>query len=159
MTPAQLAARLNGIEYPTYIPNDLLAEAKASGLVIVWGASDDLMEFYGAISGEIGADHESKTLLDAEGLLPDWNYLLENNSFKGTFRDYFRRESNARTIKAFWGRNGYSWSYETDIPHATFDVMEDGSKYCRGIVFLLADLKAAVEESAALASSAAGEKT
>jgi hypothetical protein len=39
-----------------------------------------------------------------------------------------------------WGKDDTSWSYETDIPHATFDVLEDGEVYCRGIVFALADL-------------------
>ncbi len=29
---------------------------------------------------------------------------------------------------------GPCWTYETDIPHATFDIMEDGEKYCRGTV-------------------------
>ena len=33
-----------------------------------------------------------------------------------------------------------SWSYLTDIPHKTFDIMEDGEIYCRGIVFSLDDL-------------------
>ena len=49
MTAAKLAEQLNGIEYPASISRDLEAQAKAAGLVIVFGASDDLMEFRGAI--------------------------------------------------------------------------------------------------------------
>jgi hypothetical protein len=40
-----------------------------------------------------------------------------------------------KTIEAIWGKDGYSWTYKTDIPHATFDIFEDGEKFCRGIVF------------------------
>jgi len=143
LTKEELAARLNGIEYPTDIPKELLADAKASGLVIVYGASDDLMEFDGAMTDEVGAFDESEMSLDAEGLIDEWDVLFEGRPNKNRFRRYFEREPKARTIKAFWGRDGYSWTYETDIPHATFDMMEDGEKYCRGIVFALADLKVA----------------
>lgn len=34
---------------------------------------------------------------------------------------------------------GYSWIYQTDIPHATFEIVEGDDPYCRGIVFALAD--------------------
>ncbi len=30
--------------------------------------------------------------------------------------------------------------YNTNIPHVTFDVMENNDKYCKGIVFKLSDL-------------------
>jgi hypothetical protein len=46
----------------------------------------------------------------------------------------------ARKIEAVWAEDGYSWTYRTDIPHATFEITEDGEPYCRGIVFALADL-------------------
>ena len=43
---------------------------------------------------------------------------------------------------AFVNASVPAWTYMTDIPHATFDVMDDGELYCRGIVFALADLTA-----------------
>lgn len=49
MQANELAARLDGAEYPLRPSRELLAEAKAAGLVIVYGASDDLMEFDGAM--------------------------------------------------------------------------------------------------------------
>jgi hypothetical protein len=42
-----------------------------------------------------------------------------------------------------WAEEGdYSWTYATEIPHATFEVIEDDGPYCRGIVFALADVPA-----------------
>lgn len=137
MTKEKLAAELNSIEYPCCIPQHLKNAAKGHGLVIVYGASDDLMEIDGAIDDEIGACDETTIQIDAIGILPDWGDGIEDEA---TAEHYFKRKPNARTIKAKLDRDGYSWIYETDIPHATFEIMEDGEKYCRGIVFSLADL-------------------
>ena len=35
---------------------------------------------------------------------------------------------------------GCWWSYETDIPHETFNIYEDGEVWCVGIVFSVEDL-------------------
>ena len=43
MNAKELAEKLTGMEYPVRIPESLVAEAKANRLVIVYGASDDLM--------------------------------------------------------------------------------------------------------------------
>ena len=42
-----------------------------------------------------------------------------------------------------WSPEGeeLAWVYKTDIPHATFLIHDDDEKYCRGIVFRLADAK------------------
>ena len=133
----ELAAELNGIEYPCCIPQHLKNAAKEQNLVIVYGASDDLMKLEGAIDDEIGACNGTKVMVDAFGVLPDWGEGIEDEA---TAEDYFKRKPGAREIKEIWGRDGYSWMYETDIPHATFEILEDGEKYCRGIVFALADL-------------------
>lgn len=33
------------------------------------------------------------------------------------------------------------WTYETDIPHETFVIYNDGEPYCRGIVFSVDDVR------------------
>ena len=53
ITAKELAEKLNGIAYGDSF-DDVKQEAKESGLVIVYGASDDLMEFDGAIYDEGG---------------------------------------------------------------------------------------------------------
>ncbi len=134
MTRDELAERLTGSEYPFDPPADLQRLAKDAGLVIVFGASDDLMEFRGAIYDEIGAREGTVAYLNSAGLLT--SECEDDNC------PYFkRRKEQAATIKAIWDAEGYSWIYETAIPHATFEVVEDGEKYCRGIVFALGDVQ------------------
>lgn len=140
MTPEQIAEQLNGIEYPDDIPEDVARAAKTHGIVIVFGASDDLMEFRGAIYDEVGCYDGGTTLLDAKGPLPHWEQAQESEK---DAREYFERKPKARSIEALWSPaepEGATWAYRTDIPHVTFDVMEDGAIWCRGLVFSLAKL-------------------
>lgn len=143
MTPQELADRLNGRDYGSEMTRAEEAEAKDAGIVVVFGASDDLMEFRGAIDDEMGAWGGAEVWVDVEGLVPNFENACDepDHSKKDALREYFRREKGGVTIEAHWNRDGYSWTYSTDIPHATFDIMEDGEKYCRGIVFRLEDAK------------------
>jgi hypothetical protein len=141
MNAKGIASMLNGAQYPLRIPTDIVKGAKEAGLVIVYGASDDLMEFEGAISDEIGANDGTTAYVDSKGLLPDRDSIQDDEVLK----DYFAREPHAKAIEALWCQEGeYSFTYRTNIPHETFDVLEDGCPpYCRGIVFALADVPAA----------------
>ena len=105
----KLANFLDGTEYPLYIAKETTDRAGELGIVIVYGGSDDLMEFEGAWYGELGA-------------------------YGGTTAT----SSLGRTIEALWCANGHDgpdWSYKTDILHETFKITEDGHIYCEGIVF------------------------
>jgi hypothetical protein len=138
MTPKEIAAALTGSEYPLKIAKDIKAAAKAAGIVIVYGASDDLMEFDGAISDEAGVWEEGTTVrVDAAGLIPDFDQIDKDD--KEELRGYFKREGGGKEIEALWSEDGYLWTYKTDLPHETFEIVEEGQPYCRGIVFLLAD--------------------
>lgn len=136
-----IAQKLHGLTYPLRIPKDVQEEAKAAGMVIVYGASDDLMEFDGAISDEIGACDGTTAMVDAKGPLPDWDSVKDEGEEAAA--DYMARKPHVREIHAIWCPKDMpdtSWAYETTIPHAVFDIMEDGVIYCRGIVFALAEL-------------------
>lgn len=140
MTPKELAEKLNGSEYPLRIPRELAEQAKAAGLVVVYGASDDLMEFRGEINEEVDCYNGGTVLVDAEGLLPDYDSIDKRD--KDDMRAYFRREPETMPIEAVWDDgSGYSWTYKTDIPHETFEIVEDAEPYCRGIVFSMGALK------------------
>jgi hypothetical protein len=143
MSKEQLAAELNGIQYPAHrsITKDQIASAKDAGLVIVFGASDDLMEFEGAIRDEFGCYGGGTAWLDSKGLL-DRDQIDDGDD--EAIADFVERRKTASSIKAIWDKDGFSWIYETDIPHSTFDVWEGEDGYCRGIVFALADLKSEV---------------
>lgn len=106
MTKEQMAALLNGREIGQEITKDEEHIAKESGLLVVFGASDDLMEFRG-------------------------KYRQEFDCYDGGKFPF---------IEAIWGRDDISWQYETELPHATFDIMEDGEVYCRGIVIDMGDI-------------------
>ena len=138
MTKEELAKKLNDIQYPVRIDTETIEQARLNGLVIVYGASDDLMEFEGAVSDEVGCYDGGEALIDREGLLPDRESIEEDDELK----DFFERKDNARLIEALWCKEeGYSWTYKTIIPHATFDVKEDDETYCRGMVFVLDDVE------------------
>ncbi|GHU35490.1 hypothetical protein FACS1894105_04320 [Clostridia bacterium] len=120
----QVAEALNGVEYgdEDTIIAPITKELIQQGIVILFGASDDRIKFDGAIWDEIDACG-GKTV------------YVEN-------KDLFTKAKSAYKIKAIWDSGeDYSWTFETKIPHETFDILEDGKKYCRGIIFCLDDLE------------------
>lgn len=135
-TKETLAALLNGREYGDEITAKEEAEAKASGLVVVFGTSDDLMELRGCIDDEAGSYNTTTHLLDAKGVLPDWDQISDDG--ESAVAKWLKRKPLCKTIKSTLGKAG--WVFETDIPHATFDVLEDAELYGKGIVFSIADL-------------------
>lgn len=132
MNAKELAAQLDGTQYPVRISKELATAAKAAGLVIVYGASDDLMEFEGMIRDELGAYEGTTAYITPAG-------LLQNECDNDECPHFEKLKEAAATIEALWDSDGYSWAYKTAIPHETFEIVEDGEKYCRGIVFTLAD--------------------
>ena len=139
MTKEELAKMLDRSQYPFKVTKAFKERAKSANLVIVYGASDDLMEFRGAIDEELSAcDGTTALLSPVSGLL-----------LKSECNDdcpYFKAlASNAIELRQVWCPESInaSWGYETKIPHATFDILEDDDLYCRGIVFNLSDVKEA----------------
>ena len=127
MKAKELANRLNGMQYGAGF-GDVSEEAKKSGLVIVTGASDDLMEFNGAICDEGGCFDGGRVYFDASGVDQEG-------------------EKRANWIDARWyngmNRDGLpaTWTYTTEIPCERFDVFEGDDLYCEGLVFSVEDLK------------------
>lgn len=133
ITRDEAAAKLDGNQYREEGSREFFKELKEAGLVAVFGASDDLMEFRGAIYDEIGAYNGGTAYLTNEG-------LLQSKCEEGEDCPYFKQLlGKASTITAIWDRDGFSFQYETEIPHSTFVIMEDDDTYCKGIVFALAD--------------------
>ena len=135
-TKEQWAELLNGREYRSEITKQEEAEAKAEGIVIVYGASDDLVEFAGAINDEMSEGHE--LAFNKEGkFMPqiddETQNFLEENDLMSVLA--------ARHTNRLTGNYDGVWRFTTEIPHATFNVMEDGEIATVGIVFNLSDLK------------------
>lgn len=132
----EVARIMDGVEMgdeDRRIPKD----AKEKGIVVVYGHSDDCIEFRGAIYDE--------AYVPGEVHLVDGALLDESRFDCGCeWAEKAKEDATARskTIDALWcEEEGFSWTYRTDIPHATFNVLEDGEKHCQGIVFSLDDLR------------------
>lgn len=124
----EFAKSLNGREYkyPQFTKEEIQI-AKDNGFVIVYGASDDLMEFDGAIYAEADCYDGGKVYFDKTGAVLD----DDDEGFE-----------NSKCIEAIWSNevNKAAWSYKTDIPHETFMIYEDELPYCEGIVFNIKDI-------------------
>lgn len=133
ITTQQLAEKLNNCIEKEEISTELEQLAKENNLVVVFGYSDDNTEFRGAINDEVGSYGGTTIGIDKNGIYyneceDDCPYYLEN-------------EENKKQIKAIFDEDDWNWSYQTDIPHETFHVLdEDGRHFCKGIVFSLDNL-------------------
>ena len=138
MTAKELAEMLSGRKYGMEITSEEARAAKDAGLVVVYGYSDDNVEFRGAINHETNSYDGGTVYLTANGVLegPACSCAEDCEC------PYFAKErEKVQTIKAVWhDEGGPCWTFETDIPHETFTIMEDGEPFCEGIVFSMADL-------------------
>lgn len=123
------ADKLDGREYRDELTEKEEQALRNQGLVIVFGASDDLCEFRGAINDEAGCFGGGTILLNQSDLIDDF---CMNEQEKMNF-------NNIKVVR--YGDSGFAWSYETEIPHETFNILEDGYQYCRGIIFDIKSLK------------------
>lgn len=144
LTKESLALKLNNCQIDQEISKADEQEAKKNNLVIVFGASDDLIEFRGAINDEQGASagHISYIYEYAKGFkLIDFCETLDCNNCFLANEILPQILAQSIKIKALWDKEGYAWSYEVDFPHSTFDVLEGSDKYCKGIVFDLDEVQ------------------
>jgi hypothetical protein len=142
MTKETLAALLNGREYEYEITPEEEAQAKAAGLVVAFGYGDDNTVLRGAINDEVRCFEGDEIMLCKNGFIMDWDYVYHEDERE--VEEYITRKRLPKSkITAIWydeDAEEYEWIYKTNIPHATFDIMENGQKYRRGIVFDVADI-------------------
>lgn len=134
MTPTEFAARLNGRNYMKEITPAEAAEADDLGFVVVFGYSDDNVEFRGVIHDEVGAYGGTTMRVTSMGIMPSWS-LLDHDDEDACEAYFKQKHGPGFNIRANFDDAGYTWTFTTEHPHAPFDVMEDGEKFCRGIVF------------------------
>lgn len=140
MTPKEAAAMLDGVEYVHPLEAKLKvmkAALMAAGLVVAYGASDDLLEFEGAVSDEIGAWNGTKVPFGPDG-------VIANECDEAECPYFAKFIASAPKIEAIWGPKDVegdpSWLVTTAIPHERFRIMEDGAVFGIGIVFNLSDV-------------------
>ena len=129
MNIKEFAEILNGREYRAEITKEEEMIAKNEGMVVVFGASDDLCEFRGAIDDECDC-YDGGTA-----------YITENGLFEPCECNCkYSQEAKKKAVKLTinWNDNGeYAWTYGIDGEHEEFTIIEDGEPYCKGIVFNL----------------------
>lgn len=134
MNAKELANTLDGRQYGEEITAQERLSAKDNGLVVIFGASDDLMEVCGAWSDEKDCWGGGTFTVSRNGFVNPRCYDCKVcELFKAANKD-------AKTIRAVWCGGGAAWSYETEIPHETFRIYESDELYCVGIVFSVNDV-------------------
>ena len=146
MTAKELAAKLTGREVGGELFPDEERDAEEAGLVVVYGHSDDNVEFSGAINvywvlpncggmdfDEVVTNYLTKTVILEEP---------ECACFEDCACPYFAAALvKSKAIRAVWhNEGGPCWTFEAEFPHETFTIMEDGQPWCIGIVFHVDDL-------------------
>ena len=141
-----LANYLNGKQYREEITEQEEKLAKDSNLVVVFGASDDLIEFRGAFYGEFGAgdnfyfDKEFKTIAEhnifklTEEHIARTNFGIYKFNAKFNLSNHILQEWCPKDIKT-------SWRISANFKHYPFNVYDGEDLYCIGIVFNVNDLK------------------
>jgi hypothetical protein len=130
----EFANLLNGRQMDYEMTAEEEKQAEQLGFVVVFGYSDDVALLRGAIRGSVDC-------IDGGPIYFKYPSLLKNRCQDNRCPYFEQGKKGAKVIEAVWCDYGYSWVYKTDIPHATFDIMEDGEKFCRGIVFDIKNLQ------------------
>jgi len=137
------AEKLNNRRYTEELARDEATQAIADGVVIVFGASDDLIEFRGMVHDEAGAYNGTTVRIT-----PKLTIFNEDDNAE-TFEFNLEQIAKMKKVTAVWcpenekGEVLASWMYKTNIPHEKFAILEDdGDVYCYGIVFKSKELSA-----------------
>lgn len=135
MTAKELSEMLSGREYGTEITKDEERQAADTGLLVLYGCSDDNVEIAGTYNDEVGAYNGAIVHLTKTGVLQEPNCGQEDCPHYAAARDA------TKSVQAVWNdKGGPCWTFETDIPHETFNIYEDGELFCVGIVLSVEDL-------------------
>lgn len=135
ITIEEFAKLLNNREYGKEITDEEIKMAKELGFIVVFGTSDDLVDLRGVINDEIDCYDGGKIYIDKNG-----EYGIFEECECGCKYSQEAKE-RCRLIEVLWcEESNVSWTYKTDIPHETFNILEDDKIYCRGIIFEIKDL-------------------
>lgn len=149
ITKEEMAARITGREYPFRLSSDEKAIAKASGLAIVYGASDDLLEFEGAIDEELSAYNGTSATITDDGKIVESmteGSDCDERSKCFFFKSWLERQKSFE-VTSEWCPEGMNCNWNvtaSKVPVATFEIKDDYSPdniFCRGIVIDLNEVK------------------
>lgn len=142
MTKEELAAKLDGRQYGSEITQAEAREAQEARLLVVYAASDDLLEFEGILADETSGPGEALVSFAGELLpepdLDEWQ-ILKRYGVAEEVRD--KRTKAIKIISQRTPFSGFEWfidaHYGTGIDVAPFRIFDGKAPYCRGIVLQL----------------------
>ncbi|MEF9918647.1 MAG: hypothetical protein RR310_04915 [Eubacterium sp.] len=130
------AKRLDGREYKKEMTQKEIQLAADAGYVVAFGCSDDRTVFHGAIEEECLTVNGGELYITEKGLFKDCpcNCIYAQEA---------KKKANLLVVR--WCKGPYVWSYKTEIPHVSFEIIDnqpaENLKFCQGIVFDLSKLK------------------
>ena len=123
ITLKEFAAMLHGRDCKPNLSQNELLLAKERGFVVVYGDSDDRVEFEGAIRAEGHTNPFAKDSPAGVLVLSCDGELLDEDS--DLYADYVAKNHNV--IKVFYcNKDNLNWVFETDITHETFLTYDGG---------------------------------
>jgi hypothetical protein len=123
ITLKEFAAMFHGRDCQLNMTPDELLLAEQKGFVVVYGDSDDRVEFEGAIRVEACTDPLVKNGPAGVLVLSEDGKLLDKDG--DLYADYFKKNRNAISV-FYCSKDGLNWAFESDIPHETFLTYEGG---------------------------------
>lgn len=148
MNAQELAQLLNGHQYREYIQQKLLNEAKKYNLIIVYGYSDDIIVFRGAVRTEADCFCGGTLKFDRYGFLGT-KECAEENGYDDCVKHYMRSQKCCNIKAILCAENEPSWTYKLldkeldpmpDSYFSTFNILIRDEVYCRGLVFSLDEI-------------------
>ena len=147
ITLKEFAAMLHGRDQQPNLSIDERILAEQRGFVVVYGDSDDRVEFEGAIRAEGHTNPFARDCPAGVLVLSEDGKLLDEES--SLYAEYIKENRNV--IKVFYySKDGFNWAFESDIPHETFftydggydeDYMDFEDGFARCMVFEVSALK------------------
>lgn len=136
-----LAEKLDGREYRETIDKEIRLYAKKNGLLIVHGASDDLIEFDGVFTDEAGAGNGTKVYIKSYGVVmePECDCEYSEKWYKDQCKTACKIVVHQGGHPGLPGIDGKDifWHYNADLDASSFTsfkIMEDGGVYCIGLI-------------------------
>jgi hypothetical protein len=123
ITLEEFAEMLHGRDCKPNLSQNELLLAKMRGFVVVYGDSDDRVEFEGAIRAEGHTNPLTKDSPAGVLVLSDSGELLDEDS--DLYAEYLSINRNVITV-FYCSKDNLNWVFETDIPHETFLTYDGG---------------------------------
>ncbi|MEG1925428.1 MAG: hypothetical protein RR415_06750 [Ruthenibacterium sp.] len=133
------AEMLNGRKAGAEIDRKEEEVAEVLGFVVMYGKGDSSYEMRGAISAHFNCAERGRVLVGPNGIVSSCVYDEHSGDPEQECEKVKRAKAASSPIDVYWcdKQTEYTWSFKTNIPHATFCIRDGAELFCEGIVFAL----------------------